>query len=248
MQQPEPKIALLIDADNVPASKIRIVLSEVEKYGVVTVRRAYGNWSKESLKPWVNCLPAYAICPMQQFDYTKGKNASDVALAIDAMELLFTQPIDAFAIVSSDSDFTPLVVRILNNNKKVYGFGERKAPSPFVSACSAFFYLEAAKETAKAIAKAEVGDSLQERLSQRKAEKSLKHDTKLIQILRGAIANVQETDGWAAMSQVGMQVKKQPEFSLSHYGYKSIGRLFKAIDLFETRQQQAGLYVRQKGR
>lgn len=240
MQQPEPKIALLIDADNAPASKIRMVLSEVEKHGVVTVRRAYGNWSKESLKPWVNCLPAYAICPMQQFDYTKGKNASDVALAIDAMELLLTQPIDAFAIVSSDSDFTPLVVRILNNNKKVYGFGERKAPTPFVSACSKFFYLETAKETAEEIAKAEVGD--------RKEGKLLKQDTKLIQILRGAIANVQETDGWAAMSQVGMQVRKQPEFSLSHYGYKSISLLFKAIDLFEIRQQKQGLYVRQKGR
>ena len=170
---------------------------------------------------------------------TKGKNASDVALAIDAMELLFTQPIGAFAIVSSDSDFTPLVVRILNNKKKVYGFGERKAPSPFVSACSEFFYLEAAKETAKVIANAEVGDL--------KAKKSLKQDTKLIQILRGAIA-MQVNDGWAAMSQVGAQVKKHPGFNLSHYGPRSRSRLFGAIDLFETRQRPKGMYVRQKER
>ncbi len=239
MQQPKPKIALLIDADNAPASRIAIVLSEAGKYGVVTVRRAYGNWSKESLKPWVNCLPTYAICPVQQFDYTKGKNASDVALAIDAMELLFTQPIDAFAIVSSDSDFTPLVVRILNNNKKVYGFGEKKAPSPFVLSCSKFFYLEAAKETAKVITDVEVGDSSK--------EKSLEQDAKLMKILRGAIANVQETDGWAAMSQVAAQVKKQPGFKTNYYGYKTISRLFRAIDLFEIRQQSKGMYVRQKG-
>lgn len=240
MQQPKPKIALLIDADNAPASRINTILSEVGKYGVVTVRRAYGNWSKESLKPWVSCLPAYAIHPMQQFDYTKGKNASDVALAIDAMELLYTQPIDAFAIVSSDSDFTPLVVRILNSDKKVYGFGERKALLSFVSACSNFFYLEAAKEETKKTAKTKVSDRPDGQL--------LKQDTKLIQLLRSAITSVQETDGWAAMSQVGAQVKKQPEFSLSRYGYKSISRLFKAIDLFETRQQTKGLYVRQKSR
>lgn len=233
MPQPEPKIALLIDADNVSASKINAILSEVARYGVASIRRAYGNWSKEGLKSWANCLPAYAICPVQQFDYIKGKNATDLALTIDAMDLLHTQPIDAFAIVSSDSDFTPLVVRMLTNNKKVYGFGERKAPSPFVSACSNFFYLE----TIEDVAKTKDGKG--------KASKLLNQDKKLIQLLRSAIANTQEADGWASMAQVGMEIRKQSGFSLKKYGCASMSRLFEAIDLFEICRKPQGMYVRQ---
>ena len=140
MQQSESKIALLIDADNAPASKIEAILSEIAKYGVANVRRAYGNWKSQNIKSWEECLHEYAIRPVQQFDYTKGKNATDAAMIIDAMDLLYTQQLDAFAIVSSDSDFTPLVMRILTNGLKVYGFGETKTPLPFVRACSTFLY------------------------------------------------------------------------------------------------------------
>src|SRR5690348_5247530 len=132
LQQSESNIALLIDADNAPASKIVAILSVIAKYGVANIRRAYGNWKSPSLKSWEECLHEYAIRPIQQFDYTKGKNATDAALIIDAMDLLYTQRLDAFAIVSSDSDFTPLVMRILTSGLKVYGFGEKKTSLPFV--------------------------------------------------------------------------------------------------------------------
>jgi uncharacterized LabA/DUF88 family protein len=142
MQQSELKIALLIDADNAPASKVSAILSEIAKYGVANIRKAYGNWKSPAMKSWEDCLHKCAIRPVQQFDYTKGKNATDAAIIIDAMDLLYTQRLDAFAIVSSDCDFTPLVMRILTNGLKVYGFGEAKTPLPFVSACSTFLYLE----------------------------------------------------------------------------------------------------------
>lgn len=132
MLSSEAKIALLIDADNAPAAKIEAILAEIAKYGVANTRRAYGNWKNPILKPWEDNLHEFAIRPVQQFDLTKGKNATDTALIIDAMDLLYTRNLDAFAIVSSDCDFTPLVMRILTDGLKVYGFGEKKTPKPFV--------------------------------------------------------------------------------------------------------------------
>lgn len=143
MTEPEKRIALLIDADNAPSSKIDVVLAEVARYGVANVRRAYGNWKSPALKGWESVLHAYAIRPIQQFAYSRGKNASDMAMVIDGMDLLYARNLDGFAIVSSDADFTPLVMRLLTDGVKVYGFGEKKTPEPFVNACSKFTYLEA---------------------------------------------------------------------------------------------------------
>lgn len=142
MATPEAMIALLIDADNAPASKITMILSQIAQYGEANIRRAYGNWKSPSLQAWESCLHEYAIRPIQQFAYTKGKNASDLAMTIDAMDLLYTQRLDAIALVSSDSDFTPLVMRLRANGLKVYGFGEEKTPTPFVKACTSFHFLE----------------------------------------------------------------------------------------------------------
>jgi len=138
----EAHIALLIDADNSPASKIDVILTELSSFGVTNVRRAYGNWKKNELKGWEEKLHEHAIRPMQQFDYSKGKNASDMAMVIDALELLYTDRPDAFGIVSSDADFTPLVMHIRAKGAAVYGFGAKKTPEPFVNACSRFLYLE----------------------------------------------------------------------------------------------------------
>ena len=138
----ETSIALLIDADNSPASKIEEILDELAKYGVINIRRAFGNWKSPHLKGWEAVLHDYAIQPMQQFAYTKGKGATDAAMIIDAMDLLYTKDLNGFCIVSSDSDFTPLVMRIRANGLKVFGFGEKKTPEPFVNACSKFLYLE----------------------------------------------------------------------------------------------------------
>src|SRR6186713_2394142 len=136
------RIALLIDADNVSHSKIALMLAELSKYGTANIRRAYGDWGSTSLKGWKEKLHEFAIRPIQQFSYSTGKNATDMALVIDAMELLYTQKPDAFCIASSDADFTPLVMQLKANGHEVFGFGERKTPTPFINACTTFLYLD----------------------------------------------------------------------------------------------------------
>src|SRR6476646_6357985 len=136
------RIALLIDADNVSHSKIAAILAELTKYGTPNIRRAYGDWGASGLKGWKDKLHTHAIRPIQQFSYSAGKNATDIALVIDAMELLYTQKLDAFCIASSDADFTPLIMQLKANGHEVYGFGERKTPLPFVNACTTFLYLD----------------------------------------------------------------------------------------------------------
>ena len=146
--QNQPRIALLIDADNAPAEKIDEILTELSTFGVIDIRRAYGNWTKHGLIGWQNKLLEFALRPMQQFDYSKHKNATDMAMTVDAMELLYTEHPDAFGIVSSDADFTPLVMHLRSKGAAVYGFGAAQTPKPFVNACSRFLYLEALGEDA----------------------------------------------------------------------------------------------------
>ncbi len=239
MQPSESKIALLIDADNAPASKIDAILSEIAKYGVANIRKAYGNWKNPKLKGWEACLHEYAIHPVQQFDYTKGKNATDAALIIDAMDLLYTQKLDAFAIVSSDCDFTPLVMRILTSGLKVYGFGEKKTPLPFVYACSTFLYLETIDqaidpETSK------VPDPV------KKTGQELKQDTKLMNLLRGAVSSTQDDDGWSSLAEVGAHIANQASFDPRNYGYAKLSGIFDVIDLFESQRKNKVVYVRSK--
>jgi len=139
---PRPRIALLIDADNSSASKIDLILNELSAYGETSIRRAYGNWTKAGLRPWSDVLHPRAIRPVQQYDYSRGKNASDMAMVVDAMALLYNDHPDAFGIVSSDADFTPLVMHLREKGAAVYGFGERKTPEPFRSACTKFLFLD----------------------------------------------------------------------------------------------------------
>src|SRR6478736_7694237 len=139
---PDRRIALLIDADNVSHTKIAAILAELSRYGTANIRRAYGDWASAGLKGWKDKLHAFAIRPIQQFSYSTGKNATDIALVIDAMELLYTQKPDAYCIASSDADFTPLVMQLKANGHDVFGFGERKTPEPFVNACTTFLYLD----------------------------------------------------------------------------------------------------------
>lgn len=240
MQQVESKIALLIDADNAPAAKIAAIVSELAKYGVANVRRAYGNWKSPTLRAWEDCLHEYAIRPVQQFDYTKGKNATDAAMIIDAMDLLYMQHLDAFAIVSSDSDFTPLVMRILTNGLKVYGFGEKKTPAPFVNACSTFLYLENIGQ--------ENDLEIKEPEHVKKPTNELKQDTRLVRLLRDAIENTQEDDGWSNLAYVGHHISNQSPFDSRNYGYKKLSDLFEAIDLFDIERRNKTVFVRDRRR
>ncbi len=247
MQQLKSRIALLIDADNAPAFKIEAILSEIAKYGVANVRRAYGNWKNPSLKSWEDCLHEYAIRPVQQFDYTKGKNATDAALIIDAMDLLYQQKLDAFAIVSSDCDFTPLIMRVLTNGLKVYGFGEKKTPLPFVRACSTFLYLENLGQAVECESTSVgAGASIGVAPGTRKTGEQLKQDTKLMNLLRGAVTNIQDEDGWSRLSAVGAHISNQASFDSRNYGYAKLSGLFEAIDAFEIHRRDKMIYVRSK--
>ncbi len=228
MKEENQKIALFIDADNAPANKFETILTEVARYGVVTIRRAYGNWKSPTLKQWEDILHEYAIQPIQQFDMIKGKNASDIALVIDAMDVMYTKEIDVMCFVSSDCDFTPLVTRALAEGKVVFGFGERKAPMPFVNACSKFLYLD---------------EELKAESNEQPKQKNIKSDTKLINLLRQAIDATEEDDGWAALGPVGSHISNKTSFDTRNYGYKNLSSLFKAIDLFELKRGAGNSYL-----
>ena len=228
MSELKQKIALFIDADNAPASKFENVLSEVAKYGVVTIRKAYGNWKSPTLQAWEELLHEHAIQPIQQYDLTKGKNASDIALVIDAMDTMYTKEIDVMCFISSDSDFTPLATRVLAEGKVVLGFGERKTPSPFVNSCSKFLFLDEPKTVEN---------------EKNTKPKNIKSDTRLINLLRQAIEATEDDEGWAALGPVGANISNRDSFDCRNYGFKNLSSLFKAIDLFELKPGQGNSYL-----
>ena len=227
MSEENQKIALFIDADNAPAAKFEDVLSEVAKYGVVTIRKAYGNWKSPHLKSWEDLLHEYAIQPIQQYDLTKGKNASDIALVIDAMDVMYTKNIDVMCFMSSDCDFTPMVTRALAEGKVVLGFGERKTPSAFVNACSKFLFLDRDKEESKSNSK----------------PKNIKSDTKLMNLLRQAIQATEDEDGWAALGPVGSHISNKTSFDTRNYGFRNLSSLFLAVDSFELKRGAGNSYL-----
>jgi uncharacterized LabA/DUF88 family protein len=244
MADPEKRLALLIDADNAPASKIDVILTEVARHGAANVRRAYGNWKSPHLKSWEATLHEYAIRPIQQFAYSTGKNASDMAMVIDAMDLLYARNLDAFAIVSSDGDFTPLVMRLLTEGVKVYGFGERKTPLPFVNACSKFTYLEALAPPVPANDADEAAPA--PIASHPKTQKELRNDARLLQLLRSAVEAASDDDGWSHLGAVGQQIGNQASFDSRNYGYRNLSGLIEAVGLFEMKRDGQIVRVREK--
>ena len=239
------RLAVLIDADNAQASIIEGLLAEIAKYGTATVKRIYGNWTDEQLKGWKDTLLEHSIQPMQQFAYTRGKNATDSAMIIDAMDLLYTDNFDGFCIVSSDSDFTRLASRLRESGLAVYGFGEKKTPKPFVAACDRFIFTEVLR------AKSGGGDS-----SKAKPTQDLKRDKgHLANLFRNAIDAYSDDDGWAQLGPVGSYMAKQaPEFDSRNYGYPKLRDLVDAMGLFEIRVESEGprnakiIYIRDKRR
>ena len=233
------RIALLIDCDNVSHNSIEGVLEELAKYGMVNVRHAHGDWNNPSLSGWIDRLHAYAIRPMQQFAYTKGKNATDSAMIIDAMDLLYSKNVDAFALMTSDSDFTPLVLRILESGLPVYGFGEMKTPKPFVDACSPFIYTE------NLVSEDEIKtDSPQQPV--KKSKQELRKNTSLVKLLRTAVEQTSDDDGWAELGRVGHYISNNSSFSSINYGYKKLGDLIKACELFDIEMRRDGkaMYIK----
>ncbi|RKX34104.1 MAG: hypothetical protein DRP71_08245 [Verrucomicrobia bacterium] len=225
-ESPTESIALLIDADNAPAAKIDFIIAELASYGVVNIRRAYGNWKKPGLISWEKVLHEYAIQPLQHFDITKGKNATDMALLIDAMDILYTKNVDTFCLVSSDCDFTPLILRLRADGKQVIGFGGQKTPSPFVNSCTRFLFLDD-DDRVKAVRKDKATSANQ-----------LKQDTKLMTVLRNAVETAADEDGWARLGPVGSHISNQGSFDSRNYGFSKLSDLFSAIDLFEVEKSK----------
>jgi uncharacterized LabA/DUF88 family protein len=245
------RLAVLIDADNTQPAITDGLLAEVAKYGTAHVKRAYGDWTGTSLKGWKDQLLAQSIQPIQQFAYTTGKNATDTAMVIDAMDLLYSGRFDGFCIVSSDSDFTRLAARIRESGLTVYGFGERKTPKPFVAACDKFIYIE---NLAYATSASTPSDAMPKPPPRASAAK-LKRDTALVSQLRNAVEAASDDDGWAALANVGHIITKQhPDFDSRNYGYTKLSDLIAATTLFELESRSPGdgkpgiIYARDKRR
>jgi uncharacterized LabA/DUF88 family protein len=217
------RLAVLIDADNAQPSITEGLLSEVAKYGVASVKRIYGDWTTPSLSGWKSVILEHSIQPVQQFRYTVGKNATDSAMIIDAMDLLYAKRFDGFCLVSSDSDFTRLASRIREEGLMVYGFGEKKTPRAFVSACDKFIFTEVLRSPESA-----------EPAVKPKSTNELKRDTKLVTLLRSAVEAASDETGWAHLGAVGSNIAKQaPEFDPRNYGFTKLGQLAAAIKLFD---------------
>ncbi len=233
------RIALLIDCDNVSYNSIEGVLEELAKYGTVNIRHAHGDWNNQSLAGWREKLHPHAIRPMQQFAYTKGKNATDSAMIIDAMDLLYSGNVESFALMTSDSDFTPLVLRMLESGIPIYGFGEKKTPQPFVDACSTFIYTE------NLDSEKDEESTLQKRKT-KKNKNELRGDTGLVRLLRTAVEQTSNDDGWAHMGKVGHYISNNSSFSPVNYGYKKISDLIKVSELFdiEMRKDGTAMYIK----
>lgn len=221
MNQNQARLAVLIDADNSQPSIIAGLLDEIAGHGVASVKRIYGDWTDVKLKGWKNVLLEHGLHPMQQFAYTTGKNATDSAMIIDAMDLLYTKNFDGFCIVSSDSDFTRLASRIRESGIKVYGFGEQKTPKSFIGACDKFIYTENLRRTSSTTAPI--------------APSTAKHDTKaLLELVRNAVEDTTNEAGWSYMGAIGQNlINKSPEFDPRSFGYKKLVDLIEGLGEFE---------------
>lgn len=243
--QTDIKIAVLIDADNVPSGQVKEMMEEIAKYGNPTIKRIYGDWTKPQLAKWKNVLLENAINPMQQYGYTSGKNATDSAMIIDAMDILYSEKVNGFCIVSSDSDFTKLATRLREAGMLVIGMGEKKTPDPFIVACDKFIYLEILQKQNE-----EPTDQSNKTTISTQVDKI---NPKVIRLIASTISDLADDDGWAFLGDVGnLLQKKQPNFDSRNYGFQKLTPLIKSINSFEIeqRENQKGrfklIYVRNK--
>jgi len=224
----DKNLAVLIDGDNIPSKYIKEMMLEIAKYGNPTVKRIYGDWTKPHLNKWKSVLLEHAINPMQQYSYTTGKNATDSAMIIDAMDILYSGKVDGFCIASSDSDFTRLATRIRETGLTVIGIGEKKTPDPFIVACDRFIYLEIlhSDEDEKTTQKKKQVDNI---------------NPKLIRLIRQSVTDLADDDGWAFLGEVGTLIqKKRPSFDARNYGFSKLTPLIQSTGQFEVDQRDGG--------
>lgn len=226
----EIKLAVLIDADNVPYSNIKGIIEEIAKYGTPTIKRKYADWTKPSVSGWKNILLENAIIPIQQYSYTSGKNSTDSAMIIDAMDILYSEKVDGFCIISSDSDFTRLVTRLREAGMKVFGFGEKKTPQPFIVACDRFTYIEIINKDMER-------DS--EKKSNEKNNNIERINEEIINLISSSVDEFAGEDGWAFLAEVGNYIqRKKPDFDPRNYGFVKLTPLIKSIKEFEIQERK----------
>lgn len=249
----DDKLAVLIDADNVPYKNVKEMLEEISRNGTPTIKRIYADWTKPNASGWKNVLLENAITPIQQYSYTTGKNSSDSALIIDAMDILYSEKVNGFCIVSSDSDFTRLATRLREAGMTVIGFGEKKTPKPFISACDKFIYLEilnstddSEKETEEEVAKKTVKP-------RQKKEPISKVDARTIKLITESINDLGDEDGWTFLGNLGsFIIKKKPDFDPRNFGFPKLLPLIKSIGKIEIDERETNnrnirhIYVRVK--
>jgi uncharacterized LabA/DUF88 family protein len=241
------KLAVLIDGDNIPSAYVKEMMEEIAKYGNPTIKRIYGDWTKPRLSKWKNILLENAITPIQQYGYTTGKNATDSAMIIDAMDILYSEKVNGFCLVSSDSDFTRLATRLREAGMQVFGIGEKKTPESFIVACDKFIYIE--------ILKYQSGGSESELTESKSSQKSNidKITPKVIKLIASTISDLADDDGWAFLGDVGnLLQKKQPNFDSRNYGFQKLTPLISSINKFEIEQRESSkgrfklIYVKNK--
>jgi hypothetical protein len=235
------RLAVLIDADNVPYSNVKQMFEEIAKYGTPTFKRIYADWTKPTVSGWKTVLLENAITPIQQYSYSTGKNSSDSAMIIDAMDILYSGKVDGFCIVSSDSDFTRLAIRLREAGMKVIGIGEKKTLIPFITACDKFIYIEILKAAEEEAAPAE--DRKTKSSRRKKPQKTTplnKIDKELLKLLNDGISDIADENGWAYLGNLGTQIlKKKPDFDSRNYGYPKLLPLIKSLNKFDFDEREA---------
>lgn len=222
------KLAVLIDGDNIPSAHTKEMMEEIAKYGSPTIKRIYGDWTKPHVSKWKGILLENAITPVQQYAYTTGKNATDSAMIIDAMDILYSEKVDGFCLVSSDSDFTRLATRLREAGMLVIGIGEKKTPNPFIVACDKFIYVEILKQQSQS------EDAEANEVNESKKESIDRITQKVINLISATISDLADDDGWAFLGDVGSLIqKKQPNFDARNYGFQKLTPLVKSINNFE---------------
>lgn len=235
----ELRLAVLIDADNVPCANVKGMMKEIAKYGTPTFKRIYGDWTKPTVAGWKAVLLENAITPIQQYSYTTGKNATDSAMIIDAMDILYTGRVDGFCLVSSDSDFTKLAIRLREAGMKVFGLGEKKTPVPFISACDKFIYIEILNSEELFIKPESVKTKTAEKIIAVKSTTLRKIDEDLIKLISDSVNDLADEDGWTSLSPVGdLILKKQPDFDSRNYGHKKLSPLIKSLAQFQVDERK----------
>ncbi|MFI5218895.1 MAG: NYN domain-containing protein [Bacteroidia bacterium] len=234
------QLAVLIDADNVPYSNIKEMFEEIAKYGTPAFKRIYADWTKPTVSGWKTVLLENAITPVQQYSYSTGKNATDSAMIIDAMDILYSGKVNGFCIVSSDSDFTRLAIRLREAGMKVIGIGEKKTLTPFITACDKFIYLEILKVNSTFPQRRQVNKSTKN-VAVKPAASLNKIDDSLIKLLSDSIADIADEDGWAFLGELGNFIlKKKPDFDPRNYGFEKMLPLIKSVDKFEVDEKVTG--------